>query len=235
MRSHDLDNFTVFLMLDLSHLNRIWLDLDNALMNIKRAHKSLVDQEEYEKLRERCLDRVGKEHVDINSLDLFPLPIVIVCGKYDLFMDFDPEIKKHVCRCLRSVAHYIGASLIFYSQKNSKLVKLLRDTLSHHGFGSSSNPIRTAQIDYNGPLAIPVGADSWEKIGVPPSSIERIETEFTSEIRQVKKEAVILQDPAKDPGFKESIIDELRQQKDDELQMLLRDSEIRGKFEKILN
>lgn len=235
MRSHDLDNFTVFLMLDLSHLNRIWLDLDNALINLKRAHKSLVDKEDYEKLREKSLDRVGKDHVDVNSLDIFPLPIVIICGKYDLFMDFDPEIKKHVCRCLRSVAHYIGASLIFYSQKNSKLTKLLRDTVSHHGFGSPSNPIRGAQIDYNGPLAISVGADSWEKIGVPPSSIERIQTEFTSEIKQVKKEAVVLQDPTKDPGFKESLIDELRQQKDDELQMLLRDSEIRGKFEKILN
>jgi len=50
--------------------------------------------------------------------------------------DFDSEKKKVVCRCLRYVAHTLGATLQFYSLKDSGLVKKAKDLLNHHGFGA---------------------------------------------------------------------------------------------------
>jgi hypothetical protein len=41
-----------------------------------------------------------------------------------------------VCRCLRYVAHTLGATLQFYSLKESGLVKKAKDLLNHHGFGA---------------------------------------------------------------------------------------------------
>jgi dynein light intermediate chain 2 len=53
-----------------------------------------------------------------------------------LLQDFDSEKKKVVCRCLRYVAHTLGATLQFYSLKDSGLVKKAKDLLNHHGFGA---------------------------------------------------------------------------------------------------
>lgn len=147
----------------------------------------------------------------------------------------DPEIKKHVCRCLRSVAHTIGASLLYYSSNMSQLSKILRDSLNHCGFGSPSNPFRKTSTDYNGPLIVWHGQDSWKDIGVTPSNSERIGINYSTHIPQkgVESNDISLDDPAKDNAFKEPVIDELRAQKDEELLRFIRDTEIRSKFETV--
>ena len=38
---------------------------------------------------------------DKDNIDPFPIPLVIVGGKYDLMQDFEPESKKVICRALR--------------------------------------------------------------------------------------------------------------------------------------
>lgn len=67
----------------------------------------------------------------------FPMPLVIVGSKYDEFNVMDIEKKKQICRTLRSVAHSLWASLIFYSDKDAVLIKKLKDVLYFHGFGGS--------------------------------------------------------------------------------------------------
>lgn len=147
----------------------------------------------------------------------------------------DPEIKKHVCRCLRSVAHTIGASLIYYSSNISQLSKILRDSLNHFGFGSPSNPFRKTSTDYNGPIIVWHGQDSWKDIGVTPTNSERIGLNYSTHIPQkdVESNDTSLDDPAKDNAFREPAVDELRAQKDEELLRFIRDTEIRSKFETV--
>ena len=44
-------------------------------------------------------------------MDPFPIPLVIIGGKYDEFQDFDSEKRKIICKTLRFVAHSHGAHL----------------------------------------------------------------------------------------------------------------------------
>ena len=71
------------------------LDLENRLTKLTEA---------------RC----DKEHPDFGKTSPFPIPLVILGGKYDLFQDMDSEKKKVVCKALRFFAHYYGAALHFY-------------------------------------------------------------------------------------------------------------------------
>ncbi|XP_055853001.1 cytoplasmic dynein 2 light intermediate chain 1 isoform X2 [Episyrphus balteatus] len=214
LRSHGANNFAVILFIDLSQPKTLWLDLDNAYKGLKNAYTNLLNETELAVFMEKSIERVGKEHSDQSiMMDLFPFPLIIVGGKYDIFMDFDPELKKHICRCLRSMAHVLGASLLFYSKQIPKLAKTMRDTISHLGYGSPTQPFRSVNIDYNAPLSVWFGSDNWDQIENTNSNV--------------------INDPAKDPGFQESIIDELREQKNQELAALIKENEMRGKFETI--
>lgn len=143
----------------------------------------------------------------------------------------DPEIKKHVCRFLRSVSHTIGANLIFYSMKNASLTKVLRDVLSNLGFGSPLNPVRSHKIDYNEPLIISSASDSWEQIGVLPSNSERVGISYSAQVPQQSASNEELPDPGTDTNFREAIVDELRALKDDELLLLIKNTEMKIKYD----
>ncbi|XP_055372816.1 cytoplasmic dynein 2 light intermediate chain 1 [Condylostylus longicornis] len=234
MRSHGLTNFSVIIMLDLSQTNRIWTDLSSALQGLRSAYNRLANGSEVIQHREQSEERVKKTHPDLGTMDLFWFPLVIIGGKYDIFQNFDPEIKKHVCRCLRSISHSLGAALVFYSNEIPKLSKTVRDTISHLGFGSPTNPFRSHSYDYNEPLMIWFGQDSWDKIGTTPGNFETIGINFETHIPQVQPTKSILpDDPTFDPGFKETAIDEMRAQKDEELLLIMKQGDIRGKFETI--
>uniref|UniRef100_A0A336LPK3 Cytoplasmic dynein 2 light intermediate chain 1 n=1 Tax=Culicoides sonorensis TaxID=179676 RepID=A0A336LPK3_CULSO len=235
VRSHGIENFSAIIILNLSEPSHIWVDLEAALNGLREAYKNNCHESDIIKGREKAKARVGLEHPDLNTLELLPFPCVIVGGKYDIFQDLDPEIKKHVCRCLRSIAHTIGAALIFYSVKNSALAKTMRDTMNHLGFGSPSNPFRTNSVDYNGPLVIAFGSDSWQKIGVAPSNADRIGIVYVTAVPQKEKDSDSIENDSvdKNQGFREAFIDELRTQKDEELLRLIKDIELKAKFETI--
>lgn len=149
----------------------------------------------------------------------------------------DPAIKKHVGRCLRSFAHAIGAALIYYSSQHSALSKTVRDTFNNFGFGSPSKPFRTTVFDYNEPLIIWFGKDSWQSIGVGPTNSERISITYSAQIPQTdnNNQSILPSNPARDIDFREAIIDELRAQKDEELLRWIKDNEFRNKFQSIAN
>lgn len=254
VRSHGIENFTALIMLNLSQPSALLTDLESALKGLKQSFSNNHTDLELKKVRSKMMDENLKygEHPDINTLEIMPCPIVIVGGMFDIFQDFgnthcyqaskeipnssrpfsDPEIKKHVCRFLRSVAHTLGAALIFYSTKNSALSKILRDQLSNSAFGSPQNPIRMHKTDYNEPIIIEKLSDSWEQIGVLPSNSERIAITFSSQIQQQNKsDEKEISDPSKDPNFSETIIDELRSRKDEELFRLIKNSEMKIKFD----
>lgn len=235
IRSHGLQNFTAVVMLNLAQPSTLLLDLESALQGLKQSFGANYGDVELKKFRQAILEANERlaEHVDLNTLEILPCATLIVGGMYDVFQGFDPEIKKHVCRFLRSVAHTLGASLLFYSSKNAALAKIMRDQLSHAAFGSPQHPVRIHKTDYNDPLTIDRFADSWAQIGVLPSNSERINITFSSQIQQqghTEAEGTTV-DPSKDPNFAESIVDELRSRKDDELFRLLKNSEMKTKFD----
>lgn len=262
LRTHGLENFAVIIMLDLSQPKRVWPELEHIYQALRSTSNKLLSADEEQMYRERMANRLKKDHNDLESLELMPFPIVIVGGKFDLFKDFglydlssmehnsclttfllDAELKQHICRCLRSMAHLIGGSVLFYSNKIPKLAKTLRDTISHLGFGSPTNPFRSHVTDSADALSIWFGTDSWDQIGsVSLLSVERIGSLLATEAPQLNevvrkhsaKSKTHIKDPAKDPGFRESIIDEMRAQKNKELQAIIKESQLRGKFETIV-
>lgn len=151
------------------------------------------------------------------------------------FHHSDPVIKRHVGRCLRSIAHVIGAALIYYSSQHSALSKTVRDTFNHFGFGSPSKPFRSTVTDYNEPLIIWFGQDSWQSIGAGPTNSERIALTYGEQIPQINTDSndVLPANPAKEADFREAVIDELRAQKDEELLRWVKDNEFRNKFQAI--
>lgn len=253
IRSHGIKHLAAVLMLDLSQPDKLWADLETSLNGLKQSVTKNSAEVELQELNNLAKERIGTEHPDKNTLDIFPIPIFIVGGKYDIFQDLgnlsntfvngyhsgifflEPEIRKHVCRCLRSMAHALGASLIFYSSKMVSLKRNLHDTLSCFGYGTQSKPIKASMTDYNNPILIPFGGDSWDRIGVTPSNSERIGSTYNAQIPQVNTGLPPLpDDPCTDSGFADFAIDEIRLQKDEELIRLFKDTELRHKFETIL-
>jgi len=242
MRTHGLQQLSAFIMVDLSQPERVWADLECSYRGLRDTAQRLLQlatPQLREDLERRALERVKHVNQDLSTLELLPFPVVIVGGKYDIFMDFEPALKKHICRCLRSMAHLVGGAVLFYSQKLPKLAKVLRDTISHLGFGSPTNPFRAHVTDYNEALSIWFGTDSWSQIGIGEAgflSVERIGATLSVEVPQLqleKQKQQVPLDPAKDAGFRESLIDEMRSQKDDELAGIMRDVLLRGKFESV--
>ena len=191
----------------------------------------------------------GEMHPDADMVNPFLLPLVIVGGKYDEFQDLDPEKKKTVCRAVRFFAHYHGATLQFYSARDAGLVKKARDLLSHHAF--SAEPGKGVSQDYNKPLIIPAWSDSFEAIsgsamsGDGRQNLELWKHQFTTHfpqsvsrrlvccyiyhdnpvLLQVTERTALPEDPCKDLNFREPLIDELKAQKDEELDRYRREVE----------
>ncbi|XP_054743605.1 cytoplasmic dynein 2 light intermediate chain 1 [Anastrepha obliqua] len=241
LQTHGLEHFSAIIMLDLSQPNLVWPDLERIYRALHATSNKLLKAEEEQAYRERMAERIKRDHNELESFDLMPFPLIIVGGKYDLFKDFDHELKQSICHCLRAMAHLIGGSVLFYSSKMPKLAKTLRDTISHLGFGSPTNPFRAHVTDCSDALSIWFGTDSWESIGnADVMSVERIgallavEMPQLNEVGKKRKTKARLNDPAKDPGFSESIIDEMRAQKDKELQAIIKESQLRGQFETII-
>lgn len=233
IKSHGLRYFSAVIMLNLSEPGELLTDLESALQGLKQSFSNNYSEAEIRQFRDKLLEQGSfREHPDINTLEVMPCTVVIVGGMYDKFENLDPEVKKHVVRFLRSLAHTLGTALIFYSTKVPSLAKTLRDVMNNLSFASPQNPIRTHKTDYNEPVLISLFSDSWEQIGVLPSNAERIAIAFSSQIQQNKsKENKETTDPTKDSNFSEFVIDELRAMKDEELFRLIKNSEMKVKFD----
>ena len=73
-----------------------------------------IESQLRERLQSLMEDRVDGTHPDKGSNQPFPVPLVILGGKYDLFQNIESENKKTICKALRFIAHNYGATLQFY-------------------------------------------------------------------------------------------------------------------------
>lgn len=88
IKSHGFDNFAAIIVLNLLYPDRLWGDLEAALNGLKQTISTYANKEAYDKWQKSAVKRVGANHPDLPTLDLFPFPIVIIGGYYDKFQDF---------------------------------------------------------------------------------------------------------------------------------------------------
>ncbi|KAI3363371.1 hypothetical protein L3Q82_011991, partial [Scortum barcoo] len=237
-------SLSVILILDLSKPNSLWGTMEK-LLQAAQAQLEKVSSKVQQAQRAKpgakpqmsaysATRTLPKDYPDRELISPFPVPLLIIGSKYDIFQEFDSDKKKVVSKTLRFVAHYYAASLIFTSIKLESLMSKTKSFFSHMAFGLDKGNYQRHRIegklcpfDTTKPLVIPAGSDSFSQIGSPPTTdvdisslhaknprdlwkkvYERVfPQENTSEQRELK-------DPAKDPQYSEPQIDAMRAQKD---------------------
>lgn len=222
-----LPRLSLVLTVDLSRPATLWTDLLALLAALKeevgRAAAEVPGMKESLEAATKKRLEIGGNTVE-SEVTPFLVPLVIIGGKYDLFQDFDPEEKKVICRALRFVAHTHGASLQFFSARDPGLVKKAKEVLSHLAFGTAES--RNLAQDYNKPLIIPAGSDSLTTINLNESlTLDSWGHKFTARYPQEREEGstALPEDPARDPTYAEADVDNLRAQKDEELERIRRE------------
>ncbi|XP_044284901.1 cytoplasmic dynein 2 light intermediate chain 1, partial [Varanus komodoensis] len=230
----------IVLVLDLSKPNELWPTM-NILLQATRKHVDRVitklgqtNPRAAADIKQKKWNNLPKDHPDHELIDPFPVPLVIIGSKYDMFHEFDSEVKKIICKTLRFVSHYYGASLVFTSKSEALLLKT-RTLINHLAFGFDRN--KSMSVDQNKPLFIPAGMDSLSQIGPPPAADIDIgklhaqtpmdlwkkvfEKAFPAKNIGVFKE---VKDPAQDPQYAEYEVDAMRAQKNQELEQYKRNA-----------
>ncbi|XP_075391749.1 cytoplasmic dynein 2 light intermediate chain 1 isoform X2 [Tenrec ecaudatus] len=163
--------FSIVLVLDLSKPNHLWptmesllqvtkSHIDKVIMKLGKTHSKAASD-----MRQKMWSSLPKDHPDRELIDPFPIPLVIIGSKYDIFQDFDSEKRRIICKTLRFVAHSYGASLMFTSKSEALLLKI-RGVINQLAFGIDKS--KSICVDQNKPLFIPAGLDSLSQIGAPP-------------------------------------------------------------------
>ncbi|XP_077193723.1 cytoplasmic dynein 2 light intermediate chain 1 isoform X2 [Paroedura picta] len=236
----NIRTLAIVLVLDLSIPNALWPAME-SLLKVTRKHVEKIiaklgqtNPKAANEIKQRIWNNLPKDHPDRELIDPFPIPLVIIGSKYDLFYEFDSEVKKIIHKTLRFVSHYYGASLVFTSKSEALLLKT-RALINHLAFGFDRS--KSMSVDQNKPLFIPAGLDSFSQIGCPPVSDSDIrelhpqtpmdlwknvfEKNFPPKNTGVFKE---VRDPAQDPQYAEYEVDAMRAQKNQELEQYKRNA-----------
>jgi len=171
----------------------------------------------------------GRDTTDSSAIQPFPLPLVIIGSKYDLYQNMEHDDRTAIARFIRILAFTHGAAVIFASAKMENTMKGLRHVINALAFDGKLN--QKALIDGKSPLYVPFGSDSLQSI--LGQSAERAASRGLFEMSKTKFSAVfpaksddgkkaIGDDPSKDKQFAEPKIDDLRVQKERELEILKR-------------
>ncbi|CAI9740873.1 Hypothetical predicted protein [Octopus vulgaris] len=235
IKPETIQSLTLVIMVDLSKPTEIWVTIKSLLAAAKERIQAVVSQMKADKadileqLKKKARDRFGKDHKDRDIVEPFLIPLVIIGGKYDIFQNSDPEHRKIICKTLRFLAHYHGATLQFFTIRDKSLGKRIEYLKNHHLFGNHYPKLH--EVDHNKPLSVYVGHDSLQSIGhLTPggqdsremqnkSLVENFEFVFTKYFPQEKSaDPQTAADPSQEPQFKEHDIDILKRQKDQELE-----------------
>uniref|UniRef100_A0A3Q2TN70 Cytoplasmic dynein 2 light intermediate chain 1 n=1 Tax=Fundulus heteroclitus TaxID=8078 RepID=A0A3Q2TN70_FUNHE len=240
-----LRSLSVVLVLDLSKPDALWGTMEK-LLHATRAQVENVFAQAQQAQRSRpgakaqtaapsAARVLPKDYPDRELISPFPVPLLIMGSKYDIFQDFDSDKKKVISKTLRFLAHYYAASLIFTSIKSESLMSKTKSFFSHLAFGLDRG--KTVSCDPGKPLIVPAGSDSFRQIGSPPTTDVDIATLHAKNPKDLWKkvyervfpsespgEQRELKDPGKDPQYSEPQIDAMRAQKDQELEQYKRNA-----------
>ncbi|XP_034407988.1 cytoplasmic dynein 2 light intermediate chain 1 isoform X1 [Cyclopterus lumpus] len=233
---------SVILILDLSKPNALWGTMEKLLQAAQNQLErvSSRDQQAQKAKHQTPVHSAArvfpKDYPDRELISPFPVPLLIIGSKYDIFQEFDSDKRKVVCKTLRFVAHYYAASLIFTNIKSESLMSKTKSFFSHLAFGLDRG--KTVSCDSTKPLIIPAGSDSFSQIGSPhttdvditslhaknPKDLWKKVYERVFPQEQNTSEQRELRDPTKDPQYGELQIDAMRAQKDQELEQYKRNA-----------
>ncbi|GAB1610143.1 Hypothetical predicted protein [Argonauta hians] len=230
-----IQSLTLVVMVDLSKPSEMWVTIKSLLRSARDRIELVLSQMKaddpsiMDTMKRNAKDRVGRDHKDIDVIEPFLIPLILIGGKYDILQTFEPEDRKIICKTLRFLAHYHGATLQFFSVRDKSLGKKVELLMNHHLFGSYYPKLH--EVDHHKPLSVCVGQDSLQAIGSLPTThndsdrtqysslIENFESIFTKYFPQDKSvDPQTAADPSQDPQFREHNIDILKSQKDKELE-----------------
>ncbi|XP_053239325.1 cytoplasmic dynein 2 light intermediate chain 1 isoform X2 [Podarcis raffonei] len=210
----NIRTFAIVLVLDLSKPNELWPTME-SLLQATRKHVDRVitklgqtNPKAATEIKQRIWNNLPKDHPDRELIDPFPIPLVIIGSKYDMF---------------------------HFTSKSEALLLKTRTFINHLAFGFDRS--KSMSVDQNKPLFIPAGMDSLSQIGPPPASNSDIgklhaqtpmdlwkkvfEKAFPPKNVGVFKE---VKDPAQDPQYGEYEVDAMRAQKNQELEQYKRNA-----------
>ncbi|XP_057597327.1 cytoplasmic dynein 2 light intermediate chain 1 isoform X2 [Hippopotamus amphibius kiboko] len=212
--SDTLRTFSIVLVLDLSKPNDLWptmesllqatkLHVDKVIMKLRKKNAKAASE-----LRQKIWSNMQKDHPDRELIDPFPIPLVIIGSKYDIFQ---------------------------FTSKSEALLLKIRGVINQLAFGIDKS--KSICVDQNKPLFITAGLDSLSQIGSPPvpdNDIGKLHAHSPMELWEKVYEKFFppksintlkdVKDPARDPQYAESEVDEMRIQKDQELEQYKRSS-----------
>ncbi|XP_024283437.1 cytoplasmic dynein 2 light intermediate chain 1 isoform X1 [Oncorhynchus tshawytscha] len=243
--AQNVRSLSVVLVLDLSKPNALWGTMERLLQTTRTQVEKACSKPQRtveskagskQQAQNRPLMVLPKDHPDRELINPFPVPLLIIGSKFDIFQDFDSEKRKVICKTLRFISHYYAASLIFTSSKSESLMSKTKSLFTQLGFGTEKG--KSMSSDLSKPLIIPAGMDSLSQIGSPPTTDVDIGTLHAKNPLDLWKkvfEVVFppentsdhhreLKDPAKDPQYSEPQIDSMRAQKDTELDQYKRNA-----------
>ncbi|OXB65484.1 hypothetical protein ASZ78_014835 [Callipepla squamata] len=210
----NIRSFGVVLVLDLSRPNELWMTMENLLQATRNHVNKIVaklektDPKVATEIKQKMQSNLQRDHPDYDLVDPFPIPLVIIGSKYDIF---------------------------HFTSKSESLLLKARVLIHHLAFGYDRS--KSVSVDHNKPLFIPAGLDSLSQIGPPPTSdsnIGKIRANTPLELwKKVFEKAFPpksfcdlqdSKDPAQDSQYAEYEVDVMRAQKDQELEQYKRNA-----------
>lgn len=238
LHAETLKSTSVMVVVDLSKPEALWVTIEKLVREVRSVVEKVMEKlptEERNVIEAAKKERLSlvKDVAESQSIEMFPLPLVFVGGKYDVYSDFESEKRKVICRTFRFLAHSHGASLVYFSDNSEILVSRIRAFMSHYIF--RTNAPKNIVTDHHQPLFIPFGKDSFEGIGNPPlgeGDIGRMQAKSPAELWKLafnrffpaaascrEDDLTIPSDPTlADPFFQEKLIDEQRKEKKAEVE-----------------
>ena len=169
-------NFHVVICIDLSKPSKcfdslkMWMEIINKRIEecMAQLERSRKGKKILQEIRER-LDSKYKSHPDSSIVNPSPVPITIVCTKYDLFANEDPAKRKVLLGAIRYLAHVNGYSVYCTSRKHSALKQLFQKFMSYTCFKHppTFNAAKRNQTDVSKPLVINASYDFLKKMVMP--------------------------------------------------------------------
>ncbi|TRY64878.1 hypothetical protein DNTS_024583 [Danionella cerebrum] len=207
-------SLSVVLVVDLSKPNALWETMEGLLLSARNQVEKACGSVQKAGESRRVPRVLHKDYPDRELISAFPVPLLIVGSKFDVFQ--------------------------FVSSKSETTMSRSRAFMNHLAFGTEKP--KHISTDASKPLAIPAGSDSFTQIGPPVVSDVDIGTLHAKNPLDLWKKAferifppenskqhTELKDPAKDPQYSEPLIDSVRAQKDqvsDEFTTLTPDNSI---------
>ncbi|XP_018861696.1 cytoplasmic dynein 2 light intermediate chain 1 isoform X3 [Parus major] len=212
--SHNIRSFAVVLVLDLSKPNELWTTME-SLLQVTRSHvnKILTKLEKTKpevaaEIKQRMWNDLQRDHPDYALVDPFPIPLVIIGSKYDIF---------------------------HFTSRSEALLLKARALINHLAFGYDKS--KSVSVDPSKPLFIPAGLDSMSQIGPPPASdsdLGKMRANTPLELWKKVFEKTFppksfcdlqdTKDPAQDNQYTEYEVDVMRAQKNQELEQYKRNA-----------